>query len=108
MVYSVIQAVNTDSHGSTEKPGVGKLNEIFLEEIMKLLKSIKSNKNQNGCTNASAKLDFKVTFFISFTNLPFSFLSLVFQEPGTTLEMTMDVGRHTQFLLKLARSCISQ
>ena len=30
--YSVIQAVNTDSHGSTEKSGVGKLSEIFLEE----------------------------------------------------------------------------
>lgn len=36
----------------------------------KQLKSLKLNKNQNGYTNASAKLHFKVTFFLSSANLP--------------------------------------
>lgn len=75
--------------------------------VSKPLKSTKLNKNQNVCTDASAKLDLKVTFFLSFANLPSSFHSLSFQAPGTTMKMTNEAGSHTQFLSKLARSCIS-
>lgn len=34
MNYSVIQAVNTDSHDRSEKPRVRELSEIFLKEIL--------------------------------------------------------------------------
>lgn len=34
MNYSVIQAVNTDSHDHSEKPRVRELSEIFLKEIL--------------------------------------------------------------------------
>ena len=59
---------------------------------MKPLKCIKLNNNQNGYTNALAKLDFKVTLFLSSANLPSSLLSLSFQEPGTILKMPKDAG----------------
>ena len=52
----------------------------FGREILKPLKSIKLNKNQNGCTSALVKLDFKVTFSLSSANLPSSLLSLLYQE----------------------------
>lgn len=52
--------------------------------LLKPLQSTELNKNQNGCTNASVELGFKVTFFLSSTNLPTPPLSFLFQELVTT------------------------
>ena len=46
---------------------------------MELLKTIKLNQNQNGHTHASAKLNFKVPFFLSSANLPPPFLDRHFR-----------------------------
>ena len=41
------------------------------------------NRNQNGCADASEKLDFQGTFILSFANLLSSLLSLLYPESGT-------------------------
>lgn len=54
---------------------------------LKLLKSIKLNEKQNGCTNASVRLGFKLSyFFLSSVNLHSSLPNFLCQDSVTTLK----------------------
>lgn len=66
----------------------------FFWDIRKLLKSIQLNKNQNGCSNASAKLDF------------YNNLSLLFRKPPLrpSYPFVSETQYHPKDMTKKARS----